>query len=288
MQTYDVALAVMFLDRLGKHEDSEVLRQLGDRLRKGQAANGCWTYSLAGSPEEGDNSNAQFAILACWICRRHGVAMNDTILKTDRYFRSTVNRMDGGWGYTPISYSTATMSCAGLVALAAERGMSIERSRTKSGDAKDLLPTSIDAPRDLAPHQNDPVAAAALQYLAAQLRRDQLQLQSKPGAGLYFYWSLERVGVIYGLTDIGGVDWYEWGVARLLPIQRQNGSWGRDDCVDTAFAVLFLSKQNLAEDLTDAIGRKQEGGELPPHRTTNENLKVEKRTVRVEDGATRE
>ena len=128
-ETYDVSLAVMFLDLAGDRKDSEMIRKLGETLAAGQAADGCWTYSLAGSAGNGDNSNAQFAVLACWICRRHGAAMDDTILRADRYFRSTVNQADGGWGYTPGSHSTPTMTCAGLVALAAERGMSLERKQ---------------------------------------------------------------------------------------------------------------------------------------------------------------
>lgn len=285
LQTYEVALAVMFLDQLGERGDSELIRRLGSRLVQGQAANGSWTYSLAGSPGNGDNSNAQFAILACWICRRHGVAIENTILKADAYFRATVNRTDGGWGYTPSSHSTPTMSCAGLVALATERGMSIEHSRAGIGTAAMPATENRGSPRDLAPKKDDPVVAAALRYLAVQLRQDRITAQSKPFAGLYFYWSLERVGVIYALTEIDGVDWYDWGTARLLPMQRQDGSWGGEGCVDTAFTILFLSKQNLAEDLTDAIGRKHGGAELPSARDTNEILKIEKRPTQVEEGA---
>ena len=42
-KTYEVSLAVMFLDQLGVRNDSEIIRSLGARLAAGQAANGCWT-----------------------------------------------------------------------------------------------------------------------------------------------------------------------------------------------------------------------------------------------------
>jgi hypothetical protein len=275
-ETYEVSLAVMFLDQVGVKNDSETIRALGGRLAAGQAANGCWTYSLVGSPGIGDNSNAQFAVLACWICRRHGAAMDDTILKADHYFRSTLNRADGGWGYTPSSHSTATMTCAGLVALAAERGMSIERSQSAPAGVRRAPGRQDGPPRDLAPDKNDPVVAAALRYLAGQLRQDRIEAQGKAFAGLYFYWSLERVGVIYGLAKIQDVDWYGWGAERLLRGQQQDGSWGGRGCVDTAFAILFLSRANVAEDLTRVLGGSDRGSQ-PQRQPSDTFMRVERK-----------
>jgi len=277
-QTYDVALAVMFLDQVGAQADSELIRNLGSRLAAGQAANGSWSYSLVGAPGNGDNSNAQFAALACWICRRHGAAMEDAVIKADRYFRSSVNRTDGGWGYTPGAASTPTMVCAGLVALAAERGLSIERNQVQPAGKRKTSDGQDGPPRDLVPDNNDPVLAAALGYLAAQLQKDRIESQNKPFAGLYFYWSLERVGVIYGLTRIREIDWYNWGTERLLRLQRQDGGWGGQDCVDTAFAVLFLSKANVAQDLTQTLGGLQQGElPLPQPPMTDTFLRVERK-----------
>ena len=284
-ETYGVSLTVMFLDRVGNRKDSEMIRRLGQSLAAGQAADGCWTYSLDGSAGNGDNSNAQFAALACWICRRHGVAMDDTILKADRYFRLTINQSDGGWGYTPRSLSTPTMTCAGLVALAAERGMSLERSQN-SPSGKRKAPARQDGPpRDLPRDKNDPVVAAALEYLAVQLRQDRIEAQSKPFAGLYFYWSLERVGVIYGLPKIRGVDWYSWGVQRLLQMQRQDGGWGSQDCVDTAFAILFLSRANVAEDLTKVLGGWDHSSPQSQPQPQDTFLRVERNRIPREQGA---
>lgn len=287
-QTYDVSLAVMFLDQIGGDGDFEIVRKLGARLAAGQANDGCWTYSLEGSAGSGDNSNAQFAVLACWICRRHGAAMDATILKADRYFRSIHNATDGGWGYTPGGRSTPTMTCAGLVAMAAERGMSIERSQTAPGAERKAEGPEAGPRRDLAPDKNDPVVAAALRYLAAQLRQDRIEAQSKSFAGLYFYWSLERVGVIYGLANIQNVDWYGWGVQRLLRQQRQDGGWGGHDCVDTAFAILFLSRSNVAEDLTRVLGGWDPEGPPAQPQPTDTFLRVERQKQEDKSGNNRE
>ena len=45
-----------------------------------------------------DNSNTQFAILALWIGRRHGVAVTQPLLLAERRFRKTAAE-NGGWGY---------------------------------------------------------------------------------------------------------------------------------------------------------------------------------------------
>jgi hypothetical protein len=72
---------------------------------------------------------------------------------------------------------------------------------------------------------------------------------------LYFLWCLERVAVIYDLKTIGGKDWYAWGSEHILDNQQSNGSWVdlHGDVCDTCFAILFLTRANLAKDLTESI-----------------------------------
>lgn len=80
---------------------------------------------------------------------------------------------------------------------------------------------------------------------------------------LYFIWSLERVGVAFGLDTIGDVDWYAWGAQRILPDQKPNGAWpgNYSEYASTAFAILFLAKSNFVADLTKNIqGRVRDPG----------------------------
>ncbi|VTS06072.1 hypothetical protein [Tuwongella immobilis] len=48
-KTYEVSLAIMFLDRLGDSKDKPLIQMLALRLLAGQNANGGWTYSAVGS-----------------------------------------------------------------------------------------------------------------------------------------------------------------------------------------------------------------------------------------------
>ena len=82
----------------------------------------------------------------------------------------------------------------------------------------------------------------------------------------YFLWSLERVAMVFGLQTIGNKDWYSWGAEFALAHQQRDGSWSggyAEGGVDTSFALLFLRRSNLAQDLAATLrGRVQDPGEV--------------------------
>jgi hypothetical protein len=94
-------------------------------------------------------------------------------------------------------------------------------------------------------------------------------LAAQPAIGMggwiyYYFWSVERVAVAYGLSTIGGKDWYAWGAEILVARQALDGSWTAQggDTADTCFALLFLKRANLAPDLSAMLkGRVKDGGE---------------------------
>jgi hypothetical protein len=126
------------------------------------------------------------------------------------------------------------------------------------------LPTKPNKPADA----RDAAIKRGLEHLADALAGDAGGKGKGKARGathdLYFFWSLERVGVIYGLDKIGKTDWYAFGADWLLPEQRADGSWrgryGPD--VDTAFALLFLARSNLARDLSAKVQKDPFGTEL--------------------------
>lgn len=344
-KTYELSVAVMFLDRLGDASDRYFIQLMAVRLMAGQTNTGGWSYicgaPLSGmeesrmrtafknaqlkSPEAakgdpskdtpkknppknapknldqgglhpdivrwarlvntednpdplrfagGDNSNTQFAVLALWCARKHGVPCDAALALAERRYRTTQNN-DGGWGYMPPSLgiaeeTTSSMTCAGLVSIAVGVGVreSTLRSKTGSPTPKGTTPT---AP----PPINDLVLARSFKLLGDGITK----FGGRPPAGLidrsrkdrtpfkpndmsnnlYFLWSLERVGVICGLDTIGNHDWYTFGADALLATQKADGSWpqrdyiGANDEVNTCFGVLFLSRANVARDLTATL-----------------------------------
>lgn len=272
--TYDIALAIMFLDRLGVASDGGLLLRLGRRLAEGQCANGAWTYGLgSGCGLGGDNSNTQFAAIAAWVSRRHGIANDAGLRRLDQYFRGSFDESAGGWEYAGRGGASPTMTCAGLVGIAIHRGA--EQQRLSSGESSAKPAGSRGQPTGGAKDRaaDDPMAKRALAALGHELRLADRNASAPLNADLYFFWSLERLAVIYDLREIGGVDWYQWGAKRLVRGQAPNGEWqGRsctkgfafDESVGTSFGILFLSRANFVGDLTAEVGSGGGVGEAPP------------------------
>jgi hypothetical protein len=357
-QTYEISLAILFLDRLNKPGDKELIQMLAMRLVASQTGNGGWSYQcqilapeeekqLVGvlsnfpltsklallddpapkkpdpnaklvlddppdpnsdrpentklvlenekppppkkmvdiaalpeklkklpvmkvkpdsgatrEPQRSDNSNTQFATLALWAARRHGVPLDRTLALVVRRFR-TSQYPTGGWGYgylftegisgfvdkkTNKSFNlpvgTATMACAGLLGLAVGRGLAMDVKAAGAVGGRDRQ------------------VEHALKALGNGLARPLHFKANKSGEwkfNSYLLWSVERVGMLYRLKRIGGVDWYTAGTDVFLAHQAEDGSWkgarftGSNPTVDTCFALLFLKRVNLMPDLTQKL-----------------------------------
>jgi hypothetical protein len=277
MATYELTLAILFLDRLNDSRDRQIIRTFGQHLVAGQLDCGAWTYSCAVSDRRkpvnqlllapqgpsviswsngeplagrrapariqyhGDNSNTQFAILGLWVAQRHGVSARRALLATEQYFRQT-QRGDGSWTYRPNSPTYPdSMSCAALMSLAMRHGII-------SGQGRDIRPDQPVLVSDRAIHRG-------LRYLGRTLGKITLAGDRITGVEardpLYFLWSLERMAVIYDLKTIGETEWYPWAAEILVEIQQADGSWRCQFSapVGTCFALLILKRSNLAHDL---------------------------------------
>jgi hypothetical protein len=212
--------------------------------------------SIVPSPgRSGDHSNTQFATVGMWCGRRHAIDVADSLALLDKHYRQ-IQSADGGWTYTgSAGTSSPAMTCAGLMGLAMGFG-----GKNLDGDPKKA---------DLDAIAKDKVVEAGLKCLgdyisaAGDQRNGDGFRPNNLSNNHYFMWSLERVGMVYGLTTIGKVDWYDWGARILLKTQNQrDGSWPTDGFHSgstenaTAFALLFLSRANLAEDLSTSLKGK--------------------------------
>ncbi|MBP3959279.1 hypothetical protein J8F10_28885 [Gemmata sp. G18] len=350
-QTYQVALCLMYLDRLGDAADVPVIQMLAARLIVGQTAGGGWTYQTCGGvsaetatwlknnlqPNQlvagangkppklhpdvekygqalvadrtqggatvgfgDDNSNTQFAIIAIWMSRKHGAPVEDTLDRIEKRFMGSQDPRTGNWSYSggmpgPAGVGgmpgSPSMYCAGLLGMAT--GLARREDRRLKSEApapKPEAPAKPDKPTD--PFYNPPAgkdppkkparAAPDARDLVVQLAfaglgltmGDQIQkgqgLLTGSGAhgtgDLYFLWSLERVGVVYGMDKIGKIDWYDIGSTAIVRSQGADGTWtvggsyGTE--VNTAFAVLFLCRSNLARDLSNKVQKDPTSTEM--------------------------
>ena len=155
-----------------------------------------------GSLADGDNSNAQFAVLALWVARRHSVNVQPSLVLVDHCFRQNQLAV-GGWDYfTRDGRFKGSMTFAGLLTLAVVHGDNIKAGRAPEKD------TAIEN---------------GFRFLGSTSARARTERHRRrhdhQGVGLgdlYFLWSLERMAVIYDLKMISGKDWYAWAAPLIV------------------------------------------------------------------------
>jgi hypothetical protein len=302
--TYDLATAILFLDRLGqKDEDRQRIRTMTLRLVAGQTTRGGWSYfcprlsreqhkeleallrelrnqvgvrvpklpggGVANLPAHlrklallrsqpdlrmvgpaDDNSNTQFALLALVAARNYDVPVDRALALAVKRFRAT-QQADGSWGYVGnrnVSFFP-TMTCAGLLGLAVGHRLVMDAQRR----GEKLLELT-----GAAALTGDPKVKMGLELLGKHLG---VSMVNK--LDLYYLLCVERVGVLFHLSKIGGKEWYPWGVDVLLAAQQGNGSWqgrhnfGAPTAINTSFALLFLKRADLAKGLTRKLQLKE-------------------------------
>jgi hypothetical protein len=354
--TYELSLAILFLDKLGEanreregfdlkkdrkmrdesRRDNQRIEAMALRLVAGQSPSGGWTYRCpvltdaqqaklrsalrkkkiipAGlgdlkalpvlqdpdkltpvdPPEKRlvpiwgttDNSNTQFATLAIWTARRHGVPVDRTLRLILKRFE-TGQTTYGGWPYY-YRYGGGlperpAMTCVGLLGLAIGNGMAqdialkqgppmVEAAGIVGGPG--LVPTLVAL--DAIIRQQDAKEAARKAETDGRVLQGFIALdkhvgtptgrwENLPMANLYFLWSVERVGVLYNLTLLGQKDWYRWGAEILVANQKPPGYWeggklypGSTPPIDTCLALLFLRRANLTVDLSKSLAGKSD------------------------------
>jgi hypothetical protein len=210
------------------------------------------------NPGYDDNSTTQFAILALWAAQKAGIPVDKSLAMAEMRFRSLQNA-DGSWGYNKM-YATLwcdSMTCAGLMGLAAGRGTTKLESPQEGREPKALG------------LGNDPQVKRALAFLGKTVGKPGIKRLAPPTASgrnnrlfgstaeedIFFLWSLERMSVIYSLEKIDGKEWYPWAVKLLVDAQRPDGSWIElyGSAPNTCFALLVLKRVNVVKDLTSKL-----------------------------------
>jgi hypothetical protein len=239
-KTYTVSLQTMVLAEAEPKKDMLLIgrnvRWLEAHQIKEGERKGAWSYPGPG----GDNSNAQFAVLALYDAQRVGAKVSrETWELAADYWRRTQND-DGSWGYVPGDSGTGSMTTAGI------GGLVTSAAALESGDA------AVENGRVICcrPHDDDHKLDLAINWLA-----ERFSVTRNPRAGggqsaLYYYlYGLERAGRLTARRFIGEHDWYREGAEFLVHDQDSlshywQGSWHaeRDPRISTAMALLFLSK----------------------------------------------
>ncbi len=207
----------------------------------------------------GDNSNSQFALIALWAARRHGIPIEIALGLAERRLRQTQFK-NGGWAYNPPLQAglampgmadqapSSQMTCCGLIGLALAYGVDTQKANKRDMTKDVAIRAGLLA---LGGVVGEPTGDVTKAYKLAS---------GHGNRGYYFLWVLERTAVMYDLKTLGDRDWYTWGAEVLLNSQGADGGWAGEYAeagCDTCFALLFLKRANLASDLTTRIKGKQ-------------------------------
>lgn len=140
------------------------------------------------------------------------------------------------------------MTCVGLIGLAIGRALKLPTPGSPASSDKDIH------------------VLRGLGYLSRQIGKPRGSMRMRVDLEeLYFLWSLERVAMLFNLSDIGTKDWYRWGAEGIVTNQLKGGYWpdtqasqkltkvGYRATVNTSFALLFLKRSHPMKDLTPKL-----------------------------------
>ena len=239
-ETYSVSLQTLVLTMLSPDADRVILERNVEWLERAQVsqgpAMGSWSYGQ--NKGTGDNSNAQFALLALHEADRAGIRVKPDVWRRAQQYWVGCANADGSWGYTVGNNAgSGSMTCAGIASVW------ITAEHVGTPDAQAAAETVACCGGGASPK----VLERGLQWLGRKF-----SVVENPGTGgqtwLYYYlYGLERVGRFTARRFIGEADWYLEG-ARMF-VATQDGLTGafrggriEDPVVATSFALLFLAK----------------------------------------------
>ncbi|MDZ4818517.1 MAG: DUF4159 domain-containing protein, partial [Planctomycetota bacterium] len=282
-QTYSAALNTMVLCIVDPTKDAALIarnvRFLEKIQIKGGPRKGAWSYTSA-DINSGDNSNAQFAVLALYEAQRVGVKVDPAAWNMAYQYWTKSQNQDDSWGYQrsgPDNDSgpgTGSMTCAGLASLL------ICQSQINDGDAS-IEGEEVQCCGAKLPHEK---VEGALKWIGKTFTvHDNPSLVANAGRGwhLYYLYGIERVGRLSGQRFLVGGDgekrdWYREGTEKLLTMQKSNGEFQGKQAVEekpeigTSLALLFISKGRRPV----VIGKLQhgKGNDWNRHRADVANL----------------
>ncbi len=240
--TYSAALQTMVFCKAGYSTDKGLIARNVKWFESTQVQQGprkgAWSYGHTRS--SGDNSNAQFALLALHEDQRAGVEVSSQTWRGAKRYWQDCQNVDGSWGYYKGVGGTGSMTCAGIASLI------ITADKVRESDAE-TVGNRIQCCRRGA--VKDDRLDRALQWLGRNF--SVTRNPGGPGQGwlLYYLYGVERVGRLTARRFIGKHDWYRIGSEYLVSKQdnlsgffKGAGHAENNPVIGTSLALLFLSK----------------------------------------------
>ncbi len=242
---YGTVTRILMEDILGEHKDDKQMKSLAEFLVGGAGSD---YFDYPGVDKPGDLSITQYAILGMWMAKRDGVKIPDKALESSMKIILRNQLPDGGWAYFGPSASSSPMQAGG-------EGGGPTCSMTTAGMSSLLF--CLDAlgeKHKVTRKYKDDVDEALAKGYEWLNEHMSYEYNFAPGGedkfsrqwDLYYYYTIERLGSIAKVDELGGKDWYKAGAEFLVKSQLPNGGWAPSSNPEsaqsngTAFALLFL------------------------------------------------
>ncbi len=280
---YETGLDAYLLVEAGGDKYREQVQYIVNYLVEEQRPEGAWDYHPEeGKPTQGDTSCTHYACLGLWAAQRIGIQFDVSVWENVLKWHIARQNPDGGYAYCPgfregdggeNSIITMTINgvctmqiaamqideqvvLSGPVVKSAEKAPVVkegsepanEEDKKKFGvlEAVEL----VDKPVETKIRLDGVIPPAA--YTATKRSLDWMQsryFSEGPGTGVmgYYYYSMERMGALANVDQIGSHNWFNEISGIMLKEQKPDGSWALTKLysgteVDTAFCILFLTR----------------------------------------------
>ena len=246
---YGTVTRILMEDILSEHKDERQLKALAEFL-VGGASSEYFDYPGLDKP---DLSITQYAVLGLWMAKKNGVKVPDKVLETTLKTIMRHQMADGGWGYFGETASTSPFAQGG-------EGGGATCSMTTAGMSSLLFILDALGEKHKATRKYKDDVDECLEKGNEWLNKHMSYEYNFTPTGdeahnrqwdLYYYYTIERLGTVAEVEQLGGEDWYKAGAEFLVKSQLENGGWapssrpqepGYSSECGTAFALLFLNK----------------------------------------------
>lgn len=276
-EMYEAAVVAMLLEDIDAKKYRPELEAIADYFIDNRMPEGVWSYRSTDIP--GDTSVTQYGCLGLWAATRAGVEVPDEVWDRVMLWHFQTQLGDGGFAYTPgtdlglgkgrstlsmTSAAVGTMSIAALhlfpdqmqeslgvygAALSTKEDPFARKFGVlERGGRSGLEDNPIDGQR---PYRVQSTFAEYQRHThrAIGWLTKNFEPSTNSGPEMYYYYSLERMGALSGIQELGSHDWYDECADFLIDRQMADGSWDLDYTdkdgpypIGSSFGILFLTR----------------------------------------------
>ena len=241
-----------------------------------QLPNGAWDYPT-GREGVGDTSVTQYACLGLWAAERAGVKIPVTVWDNAMQWHITRQNTDGGFSYLPGttggnerggSSINMTLAALGSLLICARHALPgradslaqllnqrKERRQVEGAKFGVLEAVDLAAAPDIDTPSDPTTSSIDIEQLKQCVQRafnwSAGRINTTKGDShypVYFYYTLERMGALADVEQVGRINWFGDCADTLLGVQKSEGNWQitQFPARDTAFVLLFLTRSTGA------------------------------------------